>query len=91
MKTATELKAQLLTKAAEDGDFRTRLLADPNATISSELGTTIPEGFHVAVHEDSRTTAHLVLPPSPALSEAEMESVAGGDLADWGSGPGEPA
>ena len=91
MMTATELKTKILSKAAEDGDFRTRLLADPNATISSELGTTIPEGFHVAVHEDSRTTAHLVLPPSPALSEAEMQSVAGGDLEDWGSGPGEPA
>ena len=78
MKTATELKTQLLTKAAEDGDFRTRLLADPNATISSETGVTIPEGFHVAVHEDSRTTAHLVLPPSPALTEADLAMAAGG-------------
>ncbi len=78
MKTATELKTQLLTKAAEDGNFRARLLADPNATISSELDTTIPEGFDVAVHEDSATTAHLVLPPSPALTEAELRSVAGG-------------
>ncbi len=78
MTTATELKAQLLTKAAEDGDFRARLLADPNATISSELGTTIPEGFKVAVHEDSGTTAHLVLPPSPALTEDEMAMIAGG-------------
>ena len=79
MTTATELKTQILSKAAEDGDFRARLLADPNATISSELGTTIPEGFHVAVHEDSGTTAHLVLPPSPALTEAEMEVIAGGN------------
>ena len=78
MTTATEMKAKLLTKAAEDGDFRARLLADPNATISSELGTTIPEGFNVAVHEDSGTTAHLVLPPSPALTEAELAVVAGG-------------
>ena len=78
MKTATELKSQLLTKAAEDGDFRTRLLADPKATISTELDTTIPEGFSVVVHEDSATTAHLVLPPSPALTEAELTAVAGG-------------
>ena len=69
MTTATELKTKLLTKAAEDGDFRARLLADPNATISSELGTTIPAGFNVTVHEDSGTTAHLVLPPSPTLTE----------------------
>ena len=78
MKTATELKAQLLTKAAEDGDFRARLLTDPKATISSETGVTIAEGFNVAVHEDSATTAHLVLPPSPALTEAELTAVAGG-------------
>ena len=30
------------------------------------------------VHEDSATTAHLVLPPSPKLTEAEMANVAGG-------------
>ena len=45
MTTATELKTQLLTKAAEDGDFRACLLVDPKATISAELDTTIPEGF----------------------------------------------
>ena len=82
MTTATELKTKILTKAAEDGDFRARLLADPNATISSETGVTIPEGFRVAVHEDSGTTAHLVLPPSPALTEAEMKFVAGGKSKD---------
>ena len=78
MTTATELKDQILSKAAEDGDFRARLITDPKAAISTEIGTTIPEGFDVVVHEDSATTAHLVLPPSPALTEAELESVAGG-------------
>ena len=78
MTTATELKTRILTKAAEDGEFRACLLADPKATISAELDTTIPEGFNVVVHEDSATTAHLVLPPSPALTEAELSAVAGG-------------
>ena len=78
MTTATELKTKILSKAAEDGDFRTRLLADPRAAISAETGVTIPKGFNVVVHEDSGTTAHLVLPPSPALTEAEMAAVAGG-------------
>ena len=90
MKTATELKTQLLTKAAEDGEFRARLLADPRAAISSELGTTIPEGFDIAVHEHSATTAHLVLPPSPALTEDEMRFVAGG-RGYRGQGPGGPS
>ena len=82
MTTATELKTKILSKAAEDGDFRTQLIADPKAAISAETGMTIPEGFDVAVHEDSATTAHLVLPPSPKLTETEMELVAGGD--NWG-------
>ena len=81
MTTATELKARILSRADEDGDFRARLVADPKAAISSEVGTTIPAGFNVVVHEDTATTAHLVLPPSPELTEAELELVAGG--ADW--------
>ena len=79
MTTATELKTKILSKAAEDGDFRTQLIADPKAAISAETGVTIPEGFDVAVHEDSATTAHLVLPPSGGLTEAELQKVAGGD------------
>ena len=78
MTTATELKSRILSKADEDNDFRARLIADPKAAISAETGQTIPDGFDVVVHEDSATTAHLVLPPSPALTEAELETVAGG-------------
>ena len=84
MTTATELKTKILTKAAEDGDFRTQLIADPKTAISAETGMTIPEGFDVAVHEDSATTAHLVLPPSPELTEADLAMAAGGDHAFWG-------
>ena len=83
MTTATELKTQILTKADEDSDFRARLLTDPKAAISTELGTAIPEGFNVLVHEDSATTAHRVLPPSLKLSEAELAQVSGGG--DWAS------
>ncbi len=78
MTTATELKRQVLSKAAEDSEFRARLIAEPKAAIASEIGSAIPDGFDVVVHEDSATTAHLVLPLSPELTEAELESVAGG-------------
>ena len=78
MTTVTELRARILDKAADDDDFRASLMADPKAAISDETGATIPEGFDIVVHEDSATTAHLVLPPSPVLTEAEMEKVAGG-------------
>ena len=88
MTTATEMREAILTRAAEDGEFRARLIADPKAAISAETGAAIPEGFAVVVHEDSATTAHLVLPPSPELTEAEMESVVGGvGYADWNPFP----
>lgn len=38
MATATELKAQMLGMADEDGELRARLIADPNAAISSVPG-----------------------------------------------------
>ena len=78
MTTATEMKARILNRAAEDSDFRASLIADPKAAISSEIGTTVPDGFEVVVHEDNATTAHLVLPPSPKLTDAELEKATGG-------------
>ena len=78
MTMPTELKTLILGKAAEDGEFRARLIADPKGAIASEIGVTIPEGFDVVVHEDGATTAHLVLPPVPELTEAELEMAAGG-------------
>ncbi len=87
MTTATEMKERILSKATEDGDFRAHLIADPKAAISAEIGQTIPDGFDVMVHEESAATAHLVLPPSPTLTEAELAQVSGG--ADWMT-PGSP-
>ena len=78
MTTATELKSRILNRAAEDAVFRAHLIASPKHTILAETGATIPDGFDVVVHEDSATTAHLVLPPSPALTDAELAQVSGG-------------
>ncbi len=82
MTTADEMKGQILSRAEEDAEFRARLIADPMATISHEFGADIPDGIDVVVHEESATSAHLVLPPSPVLTDAELESVAG--AANWG-------
>ena len=80
------MRARILSRAGEDGDFRARLVADPRVAVADEIGMTVPEGFNVKVHEDSATTAHLVLPPSPELTEAELESAgAGGDRLRAGS------
>ena len=81
MTMAGDMRDRLLKKAAEDSEFRARLLADPKAAIAAETGQPIPDGLEVVVHEDSANTAHLVLPSSGKLSEAELESLAG--AGDW--------
>ena len=78
MTTATELKDRILSRADEDSEFRARLIADPRAAISAEIGQPLPDGFELVVHEDSATTSHLVLPPSPRLTEADLQTAAGG-------------
>ena len=78
MTTASDMKDRILNRASEDGEFRARLIADPKGAISAEVGADIPEGFDVAVHEDSATAFHLVLPPSPELTETDLEKIAGG-------------
>ncbi|MCY4557898.1 MAG: NHLP leader peptide family RiPP precursor [Chloroflexi bacterium] len=85
--TLEEMKSHILAKAADDVGFRDRLVADPKAVISEELGVIVPEDFNVQVHEDSATTTHFVLPPPSRLTEADLAMVAGGDWRNMG-GPG---
>ena len=81
MQTISEMKVHVMARAAADGEFRAKLLADPKPVISAELGVNIPENFAIQVHEDSAATAHMVLPLSDQLTEEDLAQVAGG----WGS------
>ena len=82
--TMSEMKAHIMARATEDGEFRAKLLADPKPVISAELGVTIPENFAIQVHEDSATTAHMVLPLSDQLTEEDLaQVVSGGVDVDW--------
>ena len=89
METAKELQAKIMVKAAEDTDFRARLVSDPKAAVEQELGVALPESLSIEVHEESGDTAHLVLPPDSRLGEGDLQSVAGGwaglsaDADDW--------
>ena len=69
---------QIVGRASEDADFRVWLLSDPKGAIEQELGVTIPAWLSIKVHEESGTTAHLVLPPDSRLSESDLQAVAGG-------------
>ena len=78
METPKEMRAKIVGKATGDADFRARLVSDPKGAIGQELGVTIPASLSVEVHEESGTTAHLVLPPDSKLSEGNLQAVAGG-------------
>ena len=78
METPNEMRMKIVGRATEDADFRARLLSDPKGAIGQELGVTIPESLSIGVHEESGTTAHLVLPPDSKLSDGDLQAVAGG-------------
>lgn len=76
-----ELQEQIIERAQGDPAFREQLKSDPNAAIKEVTGVELPAGLVVTVLEDTPSTLHLVLPASgsgAALSDAELEQVAGG-------------
>ena len=79
MLTPDEMRAKIVDKAAEDVDFRALLLSDPKSAVKQELGLDIPSRFNVRVHEEDADTAHLVLPPSSALDEADLQALVGAE------------
>ena len=82
METRKELEARIVARASRDDDFRARLRSDPNGAIGQELGVAIPAALSIAVHEETATTAHLVLPPSERLNERDLQTVAAGAPGD---------
>ncbi len=73
-----DMRAKIVGKARADADFRARLLSDPKGAIAQELGVAIPESLSVEVHEETATTAHLIVPAAGSLTEDELEAAAGG-------------
>jgi hypothetical protein len=71
----------VLTRSATDLEFRKRLLANPRGALSEYVGATFPDSLDVTFIENT-ADATIVLPdPVDAeaeISEAELETVAGG-------------
>ncbi len=89
METPNEMRMKIVGKAAEDAEFRARLLGDPKGAIGQELGVVIPASMSIEVHEEDGATAHLVLPPDSKLNAGDLAQIAGGySWEDFKSGKG---
>ena len=77
-----QIESHLIEKSMRDAAFREQLLTAPRATLESELGLQLPQGFQVRVAEESPDYLLLVLPPVIGeLSDLELDAVAGGKRA----------
>ena len=77
--SADELYGRIVSKAAEDAEFRSALLEDPKSVISSEFDVHLPDSFDITVHESKGTTLHLALPSKfDQLNDEDLEAVVGG-------------
>ncbi|MEH2070410.1 MAG: NHLP leader peptide family RiPP precursor [Nostoc sp.] len=80
-----EIEVQLLARAAQDSDFRNRLIANPK-TVMAQKGLHFPTNIQVSVLQETPDHYYLVLPAldfsdleaNRELSDAELELVAGG-------------
>ena len=82
--TQEELQGKIIARAQADPGFRARLVADPRGAIEGLSGSEIPAEINIAVHEESATSFHLVLPPVGKLTEDELDAVFAGNWAsDW--------
>lgn len=83
MRSGDQMLQQIVEKSAVDEQFRQALLANPKATISNELGITIPDSMNIKVHESDMQTVHLALPPDPNITEEQLEAISAGLCCCW--------
>ncbi|MFA9202186.1 MAG: NHLP leader peptide family RiPP precursor [Candidatus Nanopelagicaceae bacterium] len=70
-----------VVKAHADANFKAQLLQNPKSAIAQLTGESLPQDLDICVYENTSTLRHLVIfvdSASEELSEAELESVAGG-------------
>ena len=84
METPKEMRMKIVGKAAEDADFRARLLGDPEGSHRAGAGR-----HHSCIPGPSRSTKKRparpriwFFPPAAQLSESDLRAVAGGATYD---------
>lgn len=79
-----QLQDKILQHAHENEDFRRELLSDPKGSLEKYTGQKLSPDKNVFVHELGPEELHLVVPAKAEdveLSDEELESVAGGEVA----------
>jgi hypothetical protein len=72
-------KDNLIKNAAENPEFKEKLINNPKEVVEKRLNYKLPENFEIAVHEDTPMKLNIVLPlDSAELSEVELAAVSGG-------------
>ena len=56
-------------RAMRDDEFREALLKEPERTLESQYGVTLPEGVRVHVHVETDDEIHLVVPGRPKWAD----------------------
>lgn len=76
--------ARVLERAGKDSAFKQRLQSSPRAVLEEATGEKLPEHIKVRLHEPAADRLRLLVRVPPQtdgeLSDAELESVAGGGL-----------
>ena len=74
------IKSKIVEKARKDEGFRASLKSNPRKAIEEAMGMKIPGHVQFHVVEESASSLYVVLPENPErdLSDADLESVAGG-------------
>ena len=71
---------KIIAKCWADEAFKTKLLADPAATLKAE-GAEVPAGLTVKAVENTDQVFYLVIPAKPTdLSDEDLDKVAGGGI-----------
>ena len=77
MRSAEQIKNDIIAKAGSDAEYRNRLIANPREAASEVVGMDIPDGIEVFVHEESAKAYHVTLPQTQRLSPEQLEGAAG--------------
>jgi len=82
--TRHDIETLVVQRAWDDEAFRAELLANPSATFEKYSGVPASQLPRIVVHEEQAGDWAFVLPARPAagaaLSDAEMQAVAGGAI-----------